>query len=54
MTEVVEINGHLVPAQYADLFYDGRTGEPITDAEWDEQMRRIRVNEPWFTVPKVA
>lgn len=50
----VVINGHKVDARYADLFYSGATGEPITDAEWDEQIRRIRVFEPDFTIPKVV
>lgn len=52
-TGFVIINGHKVPAEYVDLFIDGRTGEPIPDDQWDEQMRRIRKHEPDFTVPKV-
>lgn len=52
--DFVIVNGHKVPADYADLFIDGRTGLPIPDEHWDEQMRRIRVHEPDFTVPKVA
>ena len=53
-TGFVIINGHRVPAEYVDLFIDGRTGEPIPDDQWDEQMRRIRTHEPDFVVPKVA
>lgn len=31
----------------ADLFYDGETGEGITDGAYDEQKRRlIEVDEP--------
>lgn len=37
----VEINGHQVPEHKADLFIDGETGEPITDAEYDEQKARL-------------
>jgi hypothetical protein len=40
--EYVDIDGHRVPAHLADMFYDGRTGERITDEEWDEQRRRLR------------
>lgn len=43
--EWVEINGHRVPAAQADLFIDGKTGQPIPDAEWDEQMRRLAAEE---------
>lgn len=50
----VEINGHKVDPAYVDLFIDGRTGQPISDDEWDEQMRRIREHEPSFTLPKVG
>lgn len=52
--DFVVINGHKVPIEYVDLFIDGRTGEPIPDDQWDEQMRRIRTHEPDFVVPKVA
>jgi pyruvate dehydrogenase complex dehydrogenase (E1) component len=41
----VVINGHKVPSEYADLFISGRTGE---------QLRRIRVHQPDFSVPKVG
>ena len=36
---------HLVDAGLIDMFYSGRTGELITDEEWDEQMRRLREAE---------
>jgi len=44
------LNGHEIPDEYADLFFDGRTGEPISDEAWDEQIRRIREHEPEFKV----
>lgn len=50
----VTLNGHKVPVEYVDLFLDGRTGEPVPDDQWDEQMRRIRTHEPDFVVPKVT
>jgi hypothetical protein len=50
----VVINGHKVPSEYADLFISGRTGKPIPDEQWDEQLRRIRVHQPDFSVPKVG
>lgn len=34
----------------ADLFYDGKTGEGITDAEYDEMKRRFVKHDetpPW-------
>jgi hypothetical protein len=32
-----------VPAgPLGDLFYDGRTGRGLTNAEWDEQRARLR------------
>jgi len=27
----------------ADLFYSGRTGRGLTNEEWDEQRRRLRL-----------
>jgi hypothetical protein len=50
----VEINGHRVDARYADLFRSGVDGSPISDDEWDEQIRRIREHEPDFTVPRIS
>lgn len=41
----IELNGHQVPADRVDLFRDGRTGQPITDAQWDEQKRRLAAAE---------
>lgn len=35
-------NGHEVPDELVEYFIDGRTGEPISDEEWDEQRRRLR------------
>ena len=37
----VSVNGHSVPADEADLFFDGETGEPISDTEWDESKARL-------------
>lgn len=37
-----------------DLFYDGRTGEGLTDEEYDEQKRRLLEHEdrlPWEVIP---
>lgn len=36
----------LVPdGPLGDLFFDGRTGRGLTDAEWDEQRRRLREHD---------
>lgn len=40
----IEINGHMVPVEKADLFFHGSTGEPLTDAEWDEQKARLEAD----------
>ena len=37
----VSVSGRTVNAAHADLFYDGGTGEPITDAEWDKSKARL-------------
>lgn len=37
----IEVNGHQVPAEMVDMFLSGKTGEPISDTEWDEQKRRL-------------
>lgn len=31
----------------ADLFFDGRSGRGLTDAEYDEQKRRMRAHGAW-------
>lgn len=38
-SEFVEIDGHLVDtSKYSvDRFYSGRTGERVTDAQWDAE-----------------
>lgn len=46
MDEYVEIVGsdgktHRVLAAKVDQFFDGRTGEPISDADYDESKRRL-------------
>lgn len=43
--EFILIDGHKVAAELADQFYSGKTGERVTDAEWDESRRRIREAE---------
>lgn len=37
----VMVGSHEVPEHEADLFRDGENGETISDAEWDEQKRRL-------------
>lgn len=34
-SEKVEINGHRVDAHHVDLFLSGKTGQPISDEQWD-------------------
>lgn len=48
---MVEIDGHKVIADRVDLFYSGKDGERITDAEWDESKRRIENAEMLDTDP---
>lgn len=38
----VDIDGHKVLAHRADEFYDGRTGERVSDEDYDESERRKR------------
>ncbi|WP_350347267.1 hypothetical protein ABIQ69_11560 [Agromyces sp. G08B096] len=42
---VVIIGGHSVPEDKVDLFFDGKSGRRVTDAEWDESKRRLREAE---------
>lgn len=35
-----------------DWFYDGRTGEGLTDEEWDEQKRRALEHDAYPEFPK--
>lgn len=44
--ETIKIDGHNVPVDKADLFFDGETGKRLTDDEWDEQQKRIRETDP--------
>jgi hypothetical protein len=37
----VEIDGHTVDASQVDLFFDMKTGQRVTDEEWDETQRRL-------------
>lgn len=39
-----------VPDAFVDWFFDGKTGDLLTDEQWDEQIRRIREFEPDFKV----
>jgi hypothetical protein len=38
--EWVFIDEHRVRASEADRFFDGKTGERLTDEQWDESKRR--------------
>jgi hypothetical protein len=38
--QTVEINGHGVPVHEAEKYFDGETGEPITDEQWDLSKAR--------------
>lgn len=40
--ETVIIDGYVVDAAIVDLFYDMKTGNRVTDAEWDETKRRLQ------------
>lgn len=40
----VKVNGHEVPATHADEFFHASTGATLTDAEWDEQKRRLEAD----------
>lgn len=42
---------HNVDPQMVDLFFDGKSGTRISDAQWDEQQRRIRGEVPPATIP---
>lgn len=50
--ELVDLNGHKVPAARVDEFLHGSTGKPLTDAEWDESKRRVanaeNLGEDWW------
>lgn len=41
MTRFIEIDGHKVDADIADLFYNMSDGSRVTNDEWDESKRRI-------------
>lgn len=41
MPEVVDVNGHKVDAHLVERFFDGESGDPITDDEWDESKARL-------------
>lgn len=41
----MDVNGHNADPAAADQFFDGRTGEPITDEAWDESKRRLEVSD---------
>lgn len=32
---------HAIDPHEVDMFFDGRTGMPLTDEQWDEQKRRL-------------
>lgn len=37
----VDMNGHRVAANQADLFFHASTGGALSDEEWDEQKSRL-------------
>ena len=45
---IVEINGHKVDTNVhpAGRFFDGETGEPITDEQWDHQKMVLADDTP--------
>lgn len=45
MTEYIEVDGHKVDPAIIDLFFDMKTGERVTDEQWDETKRRIALAE---------
>jgi len=47
--ELIEFRGrngetHRVDGDLVDRFVSGRTGKPISDAEWDEQKARLEAD----------
>lgn len=48
----IEVNGHKVDAAKADYFFDGKTGEPITDEQWDEAKRRLAGDNTGLVPPE--
>lgn len=51
MTAYIEIDGHRVDPDKVDLFFSGKDGSRITDAEWDESKRRLENAEMLDTDP---
>lgn len=53
-----EFRRELVPeGPAADMFFDGRTGRGLTNAEYDETKRRLLEHEgqlPWEVTPDVG
>lgn len=43
--DFVVIDGHKVDPHRVDQFFNGDTGERVTDEEWDESQRRLREAE---------
>ena len=40
----MNLNGHTIPDTEADVFHHASTGVTLTDAEWDEQKRRLEAD----------
>lgn len=40
----INVGGHRVPATHADEFFHASTAARLTDAEWDEQKRRLEAD----------
>ena len=52
MTEFIDIDGHKVEADKADLFYNMDDGSRVSDSDWDESKRRIEDAEMLDTDPE--
>lgn len=50
LIEIIGADGkpHRVPVERVDDFFDGKTGEPISDAAWDEQKARLEQNNDYL------
>lgn len=43
--DAVVIDGYRVDPHTVDLYFDMRTGERVSDEEWDETRRRLELAE---------
>lgn len=51
-SDVIEIDGHRVVAARTDQFRHGSDGSRLTDAEWDEQQRRLTADNTDLVPPE--